>query len=137
MIRAALLAAALAPIAALADSPMQAGQWESTVSVARPGRVPLISTDSDCVTQKDIDDGSKSLPKPGDACELANVATEGGRTTYDFACRDEDVVRTGRANFLIEATRYEGKLEVSSRKGTGPEIATTMMWTARRVGECK
>jgi len=137
MIRAALLAAALAPIAALAVSPMQAGQWESTVSVARPGRVPLISTDSDCVTQKDIDDGSKSLPKPGDACELANVATAEGRTTYDFACRDEDVVRTGRANFVIEATRYEGKLEVTSRKGTGPEIATTMLWTARRVGECK
>ncbi|MEO8676029.1 MAG: hypothetical protein ABI569_10645, partial [Casimicrobiaceae bacterium] len=65
------------------------------------------------------------------------VATAQGRTTYDFACRDEDVVRMGRADFLIEATRYEGKLEVSSRKGTGPEIATTMMWTARRVGECK
>jgi len=137
MIRAALLTAVLAPLTALAASPMLAGQWDSTVTVARPDRVPLVSTDSDCVTQKDIDDGSKSLPKPGDNCTLANVETAGGRTTYEFACRDGDVVRTGRAEFVIEATRYEGKLELTARKGNGPDVATSMTWTARRIGECK
>ena len=136
MIRAALLAAALVPMAALAASPMQPGQWNSTVTFVRAGRVPLVTNDSDCVTQKDIDDGSKSLPKPGDACELANVATEDGRTTYDFACRDEDVVRTGRAEFVIEATRYAGKVEVTSKKASEPAIETTMNWTALRAGEC-
>ena len=137
MIRAALLTAALAPSTALAASPMLAGQWDSTVTVARPDRVPLVSTDSDCVTQKDIDDGSKSLPKPGDNCTLANVETAGVRTTYEFACRDGDVVRTGRAEFVIEATRYEGKLELTARKGNEPSVATSMTWTARRIGECK
>jgi hypothetical protein len=138
MIRQALFAAILAPVAALAASIMQPGQWESTVSVARPGRVPLISTDSDCVTQKDINDGSKSLPRPGDNCDLTNVATTDGKTTYDFSCRDGDIVRTGHAAFAIEATRYEGKLDVNSRKGSdGPEIASSMTWTARRVGACK
>lgn len=137
MIRTAVMLAALVAGAAWAASPMQPGQWESTVTVARAGRVPLISTDSDCVTQKDIDNGSKSLPKPGDNCELANVATADGKTTYDFACRDEDVVRTGRAEFVIEATRYEGKLDVTSRKGSAPGTTTAMMWTARRTGECK
>jgi len=137
MNRAALLVAALAVNVAYAASPMQPGQWDSTVSVARAGRVPLISNDSDCVTQKDIDDGSKSLPKPGDNCTLSNVATTNGRTTYDFACRDDDVVRTGHADFVIEATRYEGKLDVTSKKGTGPESTVTMVWTARRTSECK
>ena len=137
MNRAALVVAAFAVNAAFAASPMQPGQWDSTVSVARAGRVPLISNDSDCVTQKDIDDGSKSLPKPGDNCTLSNVATADGRTTYDFACRDDDVVRTGHADFVIEATRYEGKLDVTSKKGTGPESAVTMVWTARRMGACK
>ena len=137
MRRAIVLAAALIAAAAFAASPMQPGQWESTVSVARAGRVPLLSTDSDCVTQKEIDDGSKSLPKPGDNCQLANVATADGKTTYDFACRDEDVVRTGHAEFVIEATRYEGKLDVTSRKGDGPGTTTAMMWTAHRTGECK
>jgi hypothetical protein len=137
MNRAMLLVAALAVDAALAASPMQPGQWDSTVSVARTGRVPLISNDSDCVTQKDIDDGSKSLPKPGDNCTLSNVATTDGRTTYDFACRDDDVVRTGHANFVIEATRYEGKLDVTSKKGNAPESTVLMVWTARRTGDCK
>jgi hypothetical protein len=137
MIRAALLTAVLAPMAALAASPMQPGQWNSTVTFIRAGRVPLVTNDSDCVTQKEIDDGSKSLPKPGENCTLANVATVGGKTTYDFACRDGDVVRTGRAEFVIEATRYEGKVEVTSTKAGAPAIETTMNWTALRAGECK
>jgi Protein of unknown function (DUF3617) len=137
MMRRAPVLAVFAAGAALAASPMQPGQWDSTVSVVRSGQVPLVSTDSDCVSQKDIDDGSKSLPKPGDNCQLANVATVEGRTTYDFACRDGDIVRTGRAEFVIEATRYEGKLELVSRKGSGPEATTSMTWTARRVGACK
>jgi hypothetical protein len=136
VIRAAWLAAALAPAAALAASPMLPGQWDSTVSIARPGQVPLISTDSDCVTQKEIDDGSKSLPKPGDNCELANVATTDNRTTYDFACRDGGVVRTGRAEFVIEATRYEGKLDLTERKGSAAATTMSMTWTALRKGAC-
>jgi len=136
MIRAGGLFAAVAAGAALAASPMQPGQWESTVSVARPDRVPLVSTDVDCVTQKDIDDGSKSLPKPGDNCQLANVATAEGKTTYDFACRDGDVVRTGRAEFVIEAARYDGKVELTARKPGSADVTTLMTWTARRVGAC-
>lgn len=137
MMRWAPVLVGFAASATLAASPMQPGQWDSTVSIARAGQVPLVSTDSDCVSQKDIDDGSKSLPKPGDNCELANVATTEGRTTYDFACRDGDVVRTGRAEFVIEATRYEGKLQLVSRKGGGPEATTSMTWAARRVGACR
>ena len=137
MIRAGILLAASVSGAAFAASPMQPGQWDSTVSVARPDRVPLVSTDSDCVTQKDIENGSKSLPKPGDNCELANVATAEGKTTYDFACRDGGVVRSGRAEFVIEATRYEGKLELTLRKPGGADVTTLMTWTARRVGACK
>ena len=136
MMRLTVALTACAAGAALAASPMQPGQWNSTVSIARTGQVPLVSTDSDCVSQKNIDDGSKSLPKPGDNCELANIATTEGRTTYDFACRDGDMVRTGRAEFIIEATRYEGKLELVSRKGTGPETTTAMTWSALRVGAC-
>ena len=136
MIRAGALFAAFGAGAALAASPMQPGQWESTVSVALPDRVPLVTTDVDCVTQKDIDNGSKSLPKPGDNCELANVATAEGKTTYDFACRDDDVVRTGRAEFVIEAARYEGKLQLTARKTGSADVTTLMTWTARRIGEC-
>jgi hypothetical protein len=136
MMRSAVALVACAAGAAFAASPMQPGRWDSTVSIVRAGQVPLVSTDSDCVSQKDIDDGSKSLPKPGDNCELSNVATAEGRTTYDFACRDGDVLRKGRAEFVIEATRYDGKLELVSRKGNGPEAAMSMTWTARRMGEC-
>lgn len=137
MMRWAPVLAGFAAGTALAASPMQPGQWDSTVSIARTDQVPLVSTDSDCVSQKDIDDGSKSLPKPGDNCELANVATAEGKTTYDFACREGDVVRKGHAEFVIEATRYEGKLDVTTRKPGNADVTTLLTWTARRVGACK
>ena len=134
-----VLAAALVltPPALLAASPMQPGKWDSTISVARTGRVPLISSDSDCITQPEIDNGTKSLPKPGDDCQLSNVVTAGTKTTYDFVCKDGNAVMRGRADFAIEATRYDGRLDVTSHKGDGAEVATTMTWAARRVGECK
>lgn len=134
-----VLAAALAllPATLLAASPMQPGKWDSTITVARAGRVPLISSDSDCVTQKEIDDGTKSLPKPRDDCQLSNVLTAGTKTTYDFVCKGGEAVLSGKAEFAIEATRYDGKLDVTARKSDAPEIVTTMLWAARRVGECK
>ncbi len=131
-----ITAPALASGAALAASPMQPGLWESTVSMFRAGSVPLISTDSDCVTQKEVDDGTKSLPKPGNDCQLSNVATTGAKTTYDFACRSGSGTLSGRAEFTIEATRYDGKLDAVTRPAGGPEVATTMTWSAKRVGDC-
>ena len=133
---ACVLAMSVVPAVAQAASPMQPGLWESTVSVSRTGRVPLATTDRDCVTQKEIDDGTKSLPRPGGDCQLSNVVTDGAKTTYEFACRDGQATLSGRAEFTIGPTRYEGKLEAVARRGTGPDVPTTMTWTARRVGEC-
>jgi hypothetical protein len=134
---AACLLAMLVPVIVQAASPMQPGLWESTVSVSRTGRVPLVTTDRDCVTQKEIDDGTKSLPRPGGDCQLSNVVTDGNRTTYEFVCRDGPATLSGRAEFTIEATRYEGKLEAVARRGTNPDVPTTMTWSAKRVGECQ
>jgi Protein of unknown function (DUF3617) len=130
------LLAALLPTVVQAASPMQPGLWESTVSVSRAGRVPLVTTDRDCVTQREIDDGTKSLPRPGGDCQLANIATDGGKTTYDFACRDGAATLQGKAEFAMEATRYDGKLDAVARRGTNPDVPTTMTWAAKRVGDC-
>jgi len=132
------MAAALAlPPAAHAASPMQPGTWESTVTIVREGQVPVESTDRDCVTQKEIDDGTKSIPRPGGNCELSNVVTENGATRYAFACTNGNVALSGNAEFRIEASRYDGKLTATTRTGNGPATALTMVWSARRVGDCR
>jgi hypothetical protein len=132
------LAAALAlPPVALAASPMQPGLWESTVTIARAGQVPVETTERDCITQKEIDDGTKSLPRPGDNCRLANLTTDNATTRYDFACADGKRTLSGSAEFRIEPASYEGKLNLLTRTGAAQEIASTMIWSARRVGECR
>ena len=100
--------------------------------VARRDAYRSSTTDSDCVTQKEIDDGSKSLPKPGDDCTLSNVATAGRKDDLRLRLPRRRRRAQGRAEFVIEATRYEGKLDARRAAGTAPEVATTMTWTARR-----
>ncbi len=132
-----LAAVALSSPAAIAASPMQPGLWESTVTIVRAGQVPVETKDRDCITQKEIDDGTKSLPRPGGNCSLANVATNDAATTYDFACTDGKQSLSGSAQFRIEPTRYDGKVNLVTKSGSGPEVASTMIWSARRVGECR
>ena len=132
-----LAAAALASPPAVAASPMQPGLWESTVTIVRAGQVPVETKDRDCITQQEIDDGTKSLPRPGGNCSLANIATRDAATTYDFACTEGRQSLSGSAQFRIEPTRYDGKVNVVTKSGGGPEVASTMIWSARRVGECQ
>ena len=132
-----LAAIVLASAPALAASPMQPGLWESTVTIVRAGQVPVETKDRDCVTQQEIDDGTKSLPRPGGNCSLANVTTADATTTYDFACTEGGRTLSGSAQFRIEAERYDGKVNIVTRSGNAPEVASTMIWSARRVGECR
>jgi len=134
-----VLAVALAalPPTVRAASPMQPGTWESTVTIARAGQVPVVSTDRDCVTQKEIDDGTKSMPRPGGDCQLSNVVTDNAATSYAFACTTGKATLSGTAEFKIEATRYDGKVTATTQTANGPATALTMTWSARRVGECR
>ncbi len=138
--RSALIAAAAAlllPAAARAASPMQPGMWESTVTIARAGRVPVESTDRDCITQREIDDGTKSMPRPGGDCRLSNVVIDAAATSYAFVCTAGNESLRGTAEFKIAATRYDGKVTATTQAGNGPAIALTMVWSARRIGECR
>lgn len=134
----AAVAAALAlPAPALGASPMLPGTWESTVTIAREGQVPVESTDRDCVTQKEIDDGTKSMPRPGGDCRLSNVVTDNAATSYAFVCTEGNATLSGTAQFKIEPTRYDGKITATTKTANGPATALTMTWSARRVGECR
>ena len=90
---------------------------------SRTGRVPLVATDRDCVTQKDIDDGTKSLPRPGDDCELTNIVIRRWQDDVRLRLpRRSGHAAQASAEFMIEATRYEGKLDVDrAQRAPDPE----------------
>jgi Protein of unknown function (DUF3617) len=129
---AALLALPLAPVFA---APMQPGLWELSMTVDGDGEPRSAPMARECITQKDIDDGTKTLPRPGGACKLTNVQRTADRATYDLACTQDALQMRGRADVKFAAEAYDGKVDlVVAGREASMHVAMTL--NARRVGEC-
>jgi len=129
---AALLALPLAPALA---SPMQPGLWELSMTVDSEGKPLTAPMARECITQKDIDDGTKTLPRPGGACKLTNVQRTADRATYDLACTQDALQMRGRADVKFAGEAYDGKVDlVVTGREASMHVAMTL--SARRIGEC-
>ena len=131
------LAAALASPAAPALAAMQPGLWELSMTVTVDGKPQTVPAARECVSQKDIDDGEKVLPRPDGECKLSNVRRTPDRATYDLACTKDELITRGRAEIAFAAESYEGKVNVTvlDRNNLGVPIAMTL--AARRVSSCE
>ena len=128
----AVLALSLAPAVA---APMQPGLWELSMTVDSDGKPLTTPAGRECITQKDIDDGTKTLPRPGGACKLTNVQRTADRATYDLACTQDTLQMRGRADVSFAADAYDGKVDlVVTGRDASMHVAMTL--NARRVGEC-
>jgi hypothetical protein len=130
---AAALALLLVPAVA---APMQPGMWELSMTVDIEGKPQTAPAGRGCVTQKDIDDGTKTLPRPEGACKLSNVQRTPERATYDLNCTKDALQMRGRAEVTFASESYDGKviLHVTDKNNVGLPIAMTL--SAKRVGEC-
>jgi hypothetical protein len=129
--------AALALTAGCSTNPMQPGLWEMRLTTRLDGLEQKVPVARECVTQKDIDDPQRTLPRPGGACKVANVDRRfGGKATYDIECRQDGRVMQGRAEIAFGAQAYEGRatLEVTEKGEKAPPLSIAV--AARRVGAC-
>ena len=131
------LAAALGLPGAPALAAMQPGLWELTMTVTVDGKPQTVPVARECVSQKDIDDGEKVLPRPDGECKLSNVRRTPDRATYDLACTKDALTTRGRAEIVFAAETYEGKVNVIvlDKNSLGVPIAMTL--AARRVSSCE
>jgi hypothetical protein len=116
---------------------MQPGLWELALTVTVDGRMQTLPSGRECIAQKDIDEGNRTLPRPEGSCELSNVDRTADRAAYDLTCRQSAMTTQGRAEILFAGDRYDGKvlMTVNDQKaGAGLPIAMTI--NARRIGEC-
>jgi len=127
-----LLALPLAPHAA----PMQPGQWEMAMTFTIDRTTETIPAGRACITQKDIDDPQKTLPRPAGVCNLTNIQRTADRVTYELACQDNQVRTRGVADITFNGDRYDGRVELVlvGRNVTG--VPAIMSINARRVGDC-
>ncbi len=132
-----LFALAGVPLAAGAASPMRPGLWEQSVSTVVGGeRVPA-SSSKECISQGDIDQDTKTLPRPDGDCKLSNIVTQGNRTSYDMACRLDNLASRGRMDLVLAADSYDGTTEMSFTGAGKAEVSMTVVINGRRIGDCQ
>jgi len=134
----ALLAfAALALLAGCSTNPMQPGQWEMTLTSSIDGIPTKLPVARACVTQKDIDDPIRTLPRPEGTCTLANVQREfGGKATYDIECKADGRVLQGKAQIVYAGQRYDGTATLDVTEKGARANPLTLGISARRLGDC-
>jgi len=115
---------------------MQPGQWALSLRFDQDGRSEAVPPVGGCITQKDIDDATRTLPRPGGRCVLSNVQRTPERATYDLACLDGAVQSSGKAVVAFRGDRYDGEAKLKYSERGGAEREMTVAITARRTGDC-
>jgi len=97
----ALGLALASPFASAAPSPMQPGLWEMRVTSTVARKTAPTEVTRECLTQQDLDDVTKTLPRPDAKCSISNIETQGNRTTYDMACTRDVYSNRGRMELVV------------------------------------
>ncbi len=115
---------------------MSPGMWSLTMTIEQDGKAQSLPAVSQCINQHDIDDGTRTLPRPEGKCSLSNLNRSAAGATYDIECMNGAVVSQGRAELRIAADHYDGRvaMTVSENGLAGRPLA--MLINAKRVGAC-
>jgi hypothetical protein len=138
-LRAAAYSAALAwcPLAASAASPMLPGLWELRVTTTVARQAAPAETIRECLTQRDIDHPTRTLPKPAADCSLTNIESSGNRITYDMACTQAQYVNRGRMELVLGSASYDGMADMKISAPGKKDTPMTVMVNAKRIGDCQ
>jgi len=131
----AVIVFACAPAVTFA-APMLPGMWALSMTVVgTPARnAPQVVTQ--CVSQADIDDPTRTLPRPTGACTFSNVKRTADNATYEIACLNGAMQAQGRAEIRFQGERYDGSIMLAVTEHGAPAQMTAMRIEARRTGDC-
>jgi hypothetical protein len=124
------------PMATLAAAQMTPGEWTMSMTIEAGGRTQVTRPVTQCISQQDIDDGDRVLPRPDGKCVLSNVQRSAEGVTYDIACMNGPLQQQGRASIVYAPDRYDGTVALAvTEHGTKPRLIG-MKIIAQRVGNC-
>jgi len=132
-----LIALGLLASSSALSAPMNPGKWELGMTVVGEGVRKHQPPVDQCITQQDIDDETRTLPRPQGACTLSNVKRTADNASYDLACINGSIQAQGRAEIRYSGDSYDGSVVMSVSNKGAPAQLTALRITARRVGDCK
>jgi len=131
-----LIALTLAASSSAFCAPMNPGKWELGMTVVGEGVRKHQPSVTECISQQDIDDETRTLPRPEGACTLSNVKRTADSASYDLACINGAIQAQGRAEIRFAGDSYDGSVMMSVSDKGAPAQLTALRITARRVGDC-
>ena len=125
--------------AAIAQSPIRAGRWESTMEMQMAGsplQMPPMKN-TRCVTAEEAKDPAKSLPSGPEGrggqksdCKMSDYKTSGNTATWKMVCTSpQPMTMMGEMTFTDDA--YTGTLKTDM-----PQGPMTMKMAGKRIGDC-
>jgi hypothetical protein len=131
----AVLAGAV-QLAVAAALPLRPGLWEVVVQADLGGAASAPPPSRMCLSQKDVDDGSKTLPKPSTNCTIVTPKTVDDKTSYDLICPGPTPMR-GRADVRSSPNSYEGTILMTMKAAPNqPDRPVKFTFAGRRLGDC-
>jgi hypothetical protein len=128
----ALIAVTTAAVAIAAQNPQKPGKWQVKMEMEMPGmpmKMPPITTEI-CLTEADIADPQKSVPKdPKSDCTVSDHKIKDNTVSWKMACPKQNM--TGSGEITYEGDTYTGavKMKMGDR-----EMSTK--YTGKWIGTC-
>ena len=101
------------PAVMLAASPQKAGKWQVKMKMEVPGmpfQMPAVTTEV-CLTEEDLADPEKSVPKDAKSdCKVSDYKMDGNTVTYSISCPKQKMKGTGEITYTD--TSYEGVVDL-------------------------
>lgn len=130
----ALCAVAVLAIAGTAVAgPQKPGKWQIKMEMEIPGmpmKLPPVNT-TVCLTEEDVNDPQKSLPKdPKADCKIGDYKVDGNKVTWTVNCPKQNT--TGSGEITYTDTTYTGHMDMKVG-----EQEMKMKYSGKLLGGCE
>jgi hypothetical protein len=126
------IAVAAAAGAQSVKSPQKPGKWQVTTDMDMPGmpmKMKPITTEV-CVTEADLQDPQKAVPKDAKSdCKVSDYKVAGNTVTWAMECPSQKMKGTGEATYTGDAYTGTMKMEMGEQK-------MSMKLSGKWVGTC-
>jgi hypothetical protein len=121
-------------IPTFAASPQKPGEWQITTEMDMPGmpmKMPPMTTKV-CLTQADIDNPERSVPKVRDDqnCKVSDYKIDGNTVSWSMKCEGKKPL-TATGEIIFAGDSYTGSMKMKDG-----DREMSMKYSGKRTGEC-
>lgn len=135
MVWISIFALALTASTALAESPMNPGQWRVVTKTEMPGMPMAIPdvTNTYCLTEEDMVPQNE---EPGQDCKTVEYNVSGNKVNWRIVCEGAQGKTDSRGKITYHGNTFEGSAETTVNVPGQGKMTMTNTMSGKRIGDC-